>query len=86
MRLEALNTVFSLTTNKTTDATNDNEDLVDFTYTIKEVFISRACGYIANYENLAVDLTADADNWIKNIVVENTTVENENAAHVKIYH
>ena len=86
LRLEALNTVFSLTTNKTTDATNDNEDLVDFTYTIKEVFISRACGYIANYENLAVDLTADADNWIKNIVVENTTVENENAAHVKIYH
>lgn len=86
LRLEALNTVFSLTTNETTDATNDNEDQVNFTYTLKEVFVSRACGYIVNYENLTVDLTADTNNWIKNIKVVNTTVENENAAHVKIYH
>lgn len=86
LRLEALNTVFSLTTNETTDALNDNEDLVNFTYTLKEVFISRACGYIANYENLTVDLTPDTNNWIKNIEVVNATIENENAAHVKIYH
>lgn len=86
LRLEELSTVFSLATNETTDAANDNEDFITFSYTIKEVFVSRACGYIANYENLTVGLTTDTDNWIKNIEVVNSTVDNENAAHVKIYH
>ena len=86
LRIEGLNTVFSLTTNTTTDAANANEDLITFTYTTKNVFISRACGYIVTYENLATELENDTDNWIKDIEVVTTSVENQNTAHVKIFH
>lgn len=86
LRIEDLSTVYNLSTNATTDAANANEDILTFTYTTKNVFISRACGYIVNYENLVAELEIDADNWIKNIEVVNTFVENQNTAHVKIYH
>ncbi len=86
LRIEALSTIFSLTTNATADVLNDNEDIITFTYTTKEVFISRACGFIANYESLSQTLTADTNNWIKRIEISNDTIENQNAAHVKIYH
>tara|TARA_R110002050_G_scaffold267266_2_gene408905 strand:+ start:57064 stop:57561 length:498 start_codon:yes stop_codon:yes gene_type:complete len=86
LRNEALSTVYSLATNTTTDVTNANEDIITFNYTTKEVFISRACGFINNYENLATELTTDTDNWIKEIKIDTTVIANQNAAHVKIYH
>tara|TARA_R110000868_G_scaffold403147_1_gene680061 strand:- start:6547 stop:7044 length:498 start_codon:yes stop_codon:yes gene_type:complete len=86
LRNEALSTVYSLATNTTTDVANTNEDIITFNYTTKEVFISRACGFINNYENLATELTTDTDNWIKEIKIDTTVIANQNAAHVKIYH
>tara|TARA_R110000868_G_scaffold312104_1_gene573044 strand:+ start:76 stop:573 length:498 start_codon:yes stop_codon:yes gene_type:complete len=86
LRIEDLSTTYNLSTNTTTDAANANEDLIAFTYTTKNIFISRACGYIVNYENLTTELEIDADNWIKSIEVIQTSIENQNTAHVKIYH
>lgn len=86
LRIEALSTTFSLTTNATTDAINDNEDIITFNYSTKDFFVSRACGFIVNYENLTETLATDANNWIKRIEIVKDTVENQNAAHVKIYH
>jgi len=63
-----------------------NTDILTINHETKEVFISRACGFIANYENLTPSLDTDTDNWIKNIEVISSTVENSETAHVKIYH
>jgi len=63
-----------------------NLDILTFSHKNKEVFISRACGFVANYENLNPSLTTDSDNWIKNIEVVNPTVKDIDSAHVKIFH
>lgn len=63
-----------------------NTDTLTINHESKEVFISRACGFIANYENLIPNLSTDDDNWIANIEVVSSTVENSETAHVKIYH
>ncbi|MEE9364683.1 MAG: DUF6452 family protein [Cellulophaga sp.] len=63
-----------------------NIDILNFTYTTKEIFVSRACGYIANYEDLGNTITTDSDLWIKKIEVITTTIENKPGAHVKIFH
>lgn len=61
-------------------------DTLYFNYNRIDKFVSRACGYIANYENLSGDLKMETDNWIKDIEIVTPLVENSTAAHVKIYH
>lgn len=57
-----------------------------FDYNTKEVYVSRACGFVANYENLETNVSSGTDIWIKKIEVVNPTIENIEAAHVKIFH
>ncbi|SHF94133.1 hypothetical protein SAMN03080594_109190 [Arenibacter palladensis] len=61
-------------------------DTLYFNYSRIDKFVSRACGYIANYEDLTSDLKTETDNWIKDIEIVTPLVENSTAAHVKIYH
>lgn len=61
-------------------------DTLYLNYTRIDKFISRACGYIANYEDLNGDLKTETDNWIKDIEIITPLVENSTAAHVKIFH
>lgn len=61
-------------------------DTLYLNYTRIDKFISRACGYIANYEDLTSDLKTEIDNWIKDIEIVTPLVENSTAAHVKIFH
>lgn len=61
-------------------------DTLYFNYSRKDKFISRACGYIANFENLESNLEAEAENWIKDIEIISPLVENSTEAHVKIFH
>ena len=65
-----------------------NTDIITLNYQVEEVFISRACGYIANYNDLDLDVADDGDLWIATELTEiiNTTVTNEAAAHIHIYH
>jgi hypothetical protein len=63
-----------------------NLDTLHFNYTRKDKFVSRACGYIANYEDVSSDLETGTDNWIKDIEIVTPLVENSATAHVKIYH
>jgi hypothetical protein len=63
-----------------------NTDTLTIDHQTKEVFVSRACGFIANYENITPILTTDSDNWINTIEVISSTVENSETAHVKIFH
>lgn len=63
-----------------------NADVITFNYEILEDFQSRACGFTANYGSLSATLTSDADLWIQDIIITDTLVKNQAAAHVKIYH
>lgn len=66
-----------------------NSDALAFSYEIREEFISRACGFIANYESLSSDFTAAPENWIQSIEVVKDTVKletEETTAHVKVFH
>lgn len=71
-----------------TDTSNDNIDAIVFNYTRQDIYLSRACGYKTNFTLDATNgavLTADGDNWIQNIIIEQPTIANENETHVKIY-
>ena len=86
LRTNATNTSFVLKRRITN--TNINSDTINFTYSVTENFASRACGYVANYENLAAELTIDEPDslWIQEITVESLTIENTEITHVKIFH
>ena len=68
-----------------------NEDVLEFNYTRQNVFVSRACGYKTVFELastnpfVASDAVSVANQWIKDIDIETTTIDNENEVHVKIY-
>ena len=63
---------------------NSIEDEINFTYTRNDVCVSRSCGYKTIFENLQID--SNTTNWIKNISINNTTIENDTAAHITIFH
>lgn len=59
-------------------------DAIDFSYLREDLFVSESCGFISIFKNLTA--TSTTDNWIDRVEISNSTVENETAAHVKIYH
>lgn len=63
-----------------------NSDTLTFDYNTLEVFVSRACGFIANYDELGEVITADSENWIQNIEIVSPLVQKQDSAHVKIFH
>jgi hypothetical protein len=68
------------------DATISNSDIIEITYTPEFVYVSRACGYKSVFNGAQISFDSDDDNWIISNEVLNETIENENAAHIIIYH
>ena len=66
----------------------NSEDIITITYTTKQVYVSRACGFKTVFKNVALTVENDGDNWIQFIqsVNDNQTIENENAPNYNIYH
>ncbi len=63
-----------------------NRDTVYFDYEITEDFISRACGFVPNFENLQADIQDDLSIWIDSIQIVNPSVQSIQTTHVAIYH
>ena len=63
-----------------------NPEVVTVTYEPTEVYVSRACGFKTVFNNLTFSVDLDGDNWILNSEIVSTNVENETAAHVKVFH
>lgn len=65
-----------------------NADELHFSYFPNEVYVSKACGFKTEYLDLQVVKVAEPGNgnWIKNIVVEQTIIDNETSAHISIFH
>ncbi len=69
------------------DATTEsNVDIIEISYIPQFIYVSRACGYKSIFRNLDIDLVPGEDAWISNIDIEETTIENENTVHVRIFH
>ena len=63
---------------------NTVKDTVKFSYTKNDVFVSRSCGYKTIFNDLQID--SNTTNWIKNISINNSTIDNETSAHISIFH
>jgi hypothetical protein len=63
-----------------------NLDIIEISYTPEFVYVSRACGYKSTFNSLDVNEDNDGDNWIRSIEIVETTLENENTVHVRIFH
>jgi len=76
----------NLNENSTTYIIKNNaiKDTIKFIYDRKDIFVSRSCGYKTIFENLQID--NNSINWIKNISINNTIIENDTAAHITIFH
>lgn len=88
LKADATATTFHFIVNSATENNVEigNTDIITFNYNAKEVFVSRACGFVMNYNNLTEELQVDADNWIKNITISETLIETQAITHVKIFH
>ncbi len=88
LRINEVNTGFIFISDSADedDLETGNIDTLSFDYSTQEIFISRACGYIANYDDLSETITSDSENWIQNIEIVSPLIKLQDSAHVKIYH
>ncbi|WP_457611217.1 DUF6452 family protein [Lutibacter sp.] len=63
---------------------NNIKDTIKFIYNRNDIFVSRSCGYKTIFENFQIE--SNTTNWIKNISIINSTIDNEKAAHIYIFH
>jgi hypothetical protein len=61
-------------------------DTVTFNYVVNEKFISRACGFVANFNDLDTTRQVFSTDWIKGINILDSTITNSNLIHVQIFH
>lgn len=87
LRTDANQTRFALILSNN-DSIIRNSDIVTVDYEREEVFISRACGFSTNFNNIMITVVPDADNWIldQSIIQDRENVTDETAAHVQIFH
>lgn len=70
----------------TNDTTFSNTDIIVVSYTPEFVYVSRACGYKSVFNETQNTLVIDPDNWIFSYEIINPTIDNENSAHIILYH
>lgn len=63
-----------------------NRDTLYFDYETRSAYISRACGFVPNFDGLSASLVPDAGIWIDSVEIRQTTLENSSNAHVSIYY
>lgn len=90
LRIDATNTTYEFIINSEDDDTTSeetgNRDTLTFNYTVSERFISRACGFVANYNGLDTTRANIGSDWISKLTILNENIENSNNIHVKIFH
>ena len=84
LRVDSNSTSFALTRQIGSDSAN--VDTLVLSYEIREIFKSRACGYIVNYNALEATVKPDDSVWIQETLITTSLIENTASAHVKILH
>ena len=62
-----------------------NGDTLYFDYQTRSLFVSRACGFVPNFDGLSASPQPDPSIWIDSVEVKQTTIANSTSAHVSIY-
>lgn len=65
-------------------ANGSSTDEFTIEYNRIEEFVSRSCGYKILFSNL--NLVNPKNHWIDSFEIQNTSIENEKAAHITFYH
>ena len=68
---------------------DSNIDIIEVTYTPEFVYVSRACGYKSVFNigtTGGIIRETDDDNWITNFEIIDEIIEDENEAHIIIFH
>ncbi|OUR91082.1 hypothetical protein A9Q87_11445 [Flavobacteriales bacterium 34_180_T64] len=68
------------------ETTASNTDVFEITYTPQFIYVSRACGYKSIFNDAQITIEQDTENWAISFDIINSTIENENEAHINIYH
>ena len=63
-----------------------NRDHLLVSYQYNHIYISRACGYMSNYDINQVVIENDNSNWIIKSEIINSQVKDEKTVHVKVFH
>jgi len=67
--------------------TNEIIDVYEFSYERSDVYLNRACGFKTTYKGLtALEDDEGIVDWILNLSILKTTVEDETEAHITILH
>ena len=67
--------------------TNEIIDIYEFSYERTNVYLNRACGFKTTYNSLAARKDDEGIvDWILNLSILKTTVEDETEAHITILH
>lgn len=64
---------------------NDNEkvDTLKINYQLKDIFVSRSCGYKTTFLDVTINTT---NHWIKDLKLNNISINDEKEAHIYIYY
>lgn len=80
-------TTFNLTKNFEEDNVDSgNNDKMFVNYNPNWIYISRACGYLTNYDIDNLIIENDIENWIIDSEIITYSIKDEENIHVKIYH
>tara|TARA_R110002012_G_scaffold270484_2_gene454894 strand:- start:715 stop:1269 length:555 start_codon:yes stop_codon:yes gene_type:complete len=65
-----------------------NSDIITITYIVREIYVSPACGYKVQFENVSITIEPDADNWILLSEPENDNliITDETITHYNLFH
>lgn len=96
LRVNVDSTKFKLTLNVDTNpATQEQTDVLEINYSRNETYISRACGFKASFDLLGSASRAPfvlnetpnitTGNWIRNIRVLQSQINDENEVHIQIF-
>ncbi|MBT8316195.1 MAG: hypothetical protein HKP59_01060 [Lutibacter sp.] len=84
--LDSIAAPLDLNQNATTYILVNNlvNDTITFSYDRNDIFVSRSCGYKTTFDNMQIE--SNTTNWIKNININNTLIDNDTTAHITIFH
>lgn len=70
------------------DTINFDVDSISFNYQRVDEYINRACSFKTIFYNLTATVVPEdnSNNWIRSVEIINDTIENENEAHINIFH
>lgn len=88
LRTDESETIFDFVINSQSESGGVSNRVI-FNYSTREVYINRACGYKVEFFDLQASRSIEENpenQWISNITVEETQIDDELETHVYIFH